>query len=148
MKKTHDTKAQLDKLNAEEEKLMPIITKVFLRTNKNKPIYSKELVQGIIERKIKLDIKRFSEARLRKIVNHMRVNAILPIISTSNGYYLSYEPEDILMMIRSLMSRANAITAAADGMMNILNNIRLIDQANKSQDLWDMVDDEIDKLKK
>lgn len=148
MRKLERTKAQLDNLSEEEHRLMPIITKVFLRTNKIKPIYSKELVKGIIERRDKLNIKRFSEARLRKIVNYMRVNAILPIISTSNGYYLSYEPEDILMMIKSLMARANAIYAAADGMMILLNNIRLIDEANKSQDLWDMVDTELDKFKK
>lgn len=149
MKNTQQTKkAQLDKMNEEDLRILPLLTKVLLRTNKNKPIFSNEIIQGFTERKKKYSIKSFGSARLRKIINYFRVNAILPVISTSNGYYLSYDEEDLMAMIKSLEGRAEAIQAAADGLRTILNNKKLIDKANQAEDLFDMIDKEYDLYKK
>jgi len=57
-----------------------------------------------------------TEPRLRKIVNHIRQNAILPVIATSKGYYTADCAEDVLSQIRSLQDRIDAIEAAKNGL--------------------------------
>jgi hypothetical protein len=57
-----------------------------------------------------------TEPRLRKIVNHIRQNAILPIIATSKGYFTADCVEDVLSQIQSLQDRIDAIKAAQDGL--------------------------------
>jgi hypothetical protein len=57
---------------------------------------------------------------LRKLVNHIRVKGILPIIATSQGYYVSYDKQDILDQINSLTQRANSILNSANGLRNFL----------------------------
>jgi len=57
-----------------------------------------------------------TEPRLRKIVNHIRQNAILPVIATSKGYYTADCVEDVLSQIQSLQDRIDAIKAAQDGL--------------------------------
>jgi hypothetical protein len=51
----------------------------------------------------------------------------LPVISTSNGYYVSYERDEIVAMVKSLRARAEAIFAASDGMAYILKQKDIID---------------------
>ena len=62
---------------------------------------------------------KFSEVRLRRIINYYRTNSILPVISTSNGYYVSYKEEDINLMTQSLTQRANSILSCAFGMQRM-----------------------------
>ena len=63
---------------------------------------------------------KITEPRLRKLVNHIRVKGILPIIATSQGYYVSYDKQDILDQINSLTQRANSIINSANGLRNYL----------------------------
>lgn len=60
------------------------------------------------------------EYRIRKICNHIRSNSLLPLISTSKGYYLSYDENDIFMQILSMKQRANAIMNAARWLYSFL----------------------------
>jgi hypothetical protein len=62
----------------------------------------------------------------------MRCNSLLPIISNSKGYYVSYNIEDIGEMIVSLTWRAEAIEAAATGLREIINQIRLEEKLDNS----------------
>jgi hypothetical protein len=87
------------------------------RTKKN-PVKAKEIVSGV-NNVYKLTTK-FSEVRLRKIINYYRVNSILPIISTSKGYYVSYDQNDINIMIKSLNQRANSILDCSAGLKKFL----------------------------
>lgn len=61
--------------------------------------------------------------RLRKYVNYLRSNALLPIIATSNGYSLSNSKEVIESQIRSLQQRANSINKASEGLQKYLLTI-------------------------
>ena len=63
---------------------------------------------------------KLTGARLRKIVNHLRSNGILPIIATQKGYYSSYDTETIQAQIRSLKERAAGIHSAAKGLSRFL----------------------------
>ena len=60
---------------------------------------------------------QFNGARLRKISNHLRRNSLLPLCGTKIGYYCTDDADEIAREIQSLRDRANAINAAADGLL-------------------------------
>lgn len=60
------------------------------------------------------DIKNTSN--LRKMVNVMRKQG-LPVISSSKGYKISNNKQEVLITIQQLQHRANSIFKAASGMM-------------------------------
>ena len=54
-------------------------------------------------------------ARVRKIVNHIRMKGIVKnLVATSVGYYIENDPEKIREYVNSLRARASAIMAVAD----------------------------------
>jgi len=122
----------LEKLNDEEIAFLPTLKRVLLKTNPKKPLYAKDIVRGVNKRREDgltnyCLTKPFTEARLRKMVNYFRCTATLPVISTSNGYYVSYERDEIIAMIKSLRARADAIYGASDGMDYILKQKEIVD---------------------
>jgi len=54
--------------------------------------------------------------RLRKCVNHLRRNGILPVIATKDGYYVTNNQKELADQIKSLNERAAGIMAAANGL--------------------------------
>ena len=130
----------LEKLNDEEINFLPTLKRVLLKTNPKKPLYAKDIVRGVNKRREDglsnyCLTKPFTEARLRKMVNYFRCTATLPVISTSNGYYVSYERDEIISMIKSLRARADAIYGASDGMDYILKQKDIVD-GNKEIDVF------------
>ena len=103
-------------LTDEEKKLLPLIIKGFQTKTKSNPITGKEIVEAIMAKKQQLGIKSFSEPRLRKLTNYIRSNGILPLIATSNGYYVSNDIAEINAQIESLMDRSMAIRNSAEGL--------------------------------
>ena len=126
-------KPQVTPLTTDEKILLPYLEKFLLRTNKTKPKFNDELTEELnrvverIKEETSIDIVKVNGIRLRKMINHMRCNSILPIISTSKGYYVSYELEDIGEMIISLNQRAESIEAAASGLRYIVAQKKLTD---------------------
>lgn len=110
-----------EELNDEERMLAKRLISAFSKRSKNNPVTATEIVSGV-NKNIKLT-QKFSDRRLRKIINHYRVHGILPIISTSKGYYVSYDENEIEGMVISLNQRANSILEACFGMQRILNQI-------------------------
>lgn len=55
-------------------------------------------------------------ARIRKIINHIRMTKCPNLIASSKGYYISTDKDEVLEYIVSLRARANAIQAVADRM--------------------------------
>jgi hypothetical protein len=105
----------------EEKKLVPILIKGFNTKTKDNPIKAPEIVQAINSKRESLGLKsNFSEVRLRKIVNFIRAEGILPLIATSNGYYCSTDKEEIKSQIESLTQRAEAIMSSANGLNKFL----------------------------
>ncbi len=105
-------------LNDEELMLANRLVSAFKKRTKDNPVTAPEIVSGV-NANVPLT-QKFSERRLRKIINYYRVQGILPIISTSKGYYVSYEVKDIEFMITSLSQRANSILEGCYGLQRII----------------------------
>lgn len=59
---------------------------------------------------------KINGVKLRKWVNFIRVNSLLPIIGTSNGYFITYKKDIIESQVKSLRERASSIRKAAYGL--------------------------------
>lgn len=106
-------------LNTKELAILPAVLKAFKQYTKNNPIKAPEIVKRYNANVVKGSI-RLTEPRLRKIVNHIRSFGLLPLIATSNGYYVCYEKEEIKLQITSLQERANSILNCAKGLESFL----------------------------
>lgn len=107
-------------MTEDEKKLVPLIIKGLSTKNKINPIKGADIVNAINENKIRYGIKLFSEPRLRKIINFIRSEGILPIMGTSNGYYITKDREELKSQIESLTQRAEAILTSANGLKKFL----------------------------
>jgi len=98
-------------LTEDEKKAIPYLVSGFKQRTADNPIKAPEIIAGMVK-----VIPNFSEPRLRKCVNYIRTNAILPLIATSRGYYCSNDTEVIKSQINSLEQRANSIARCAEGL--------------------------------
>lgn len=56
-------------------------------------------------------------ARIRKIINHIRINNLCPnVVASSKGYYVSNNAQEMQEYVQSLRQRAAAINAVADAL--------------------------------
>lgn len=100
-------------LTDDELELVPGIVEGFKRYTRENPIKSDEIVKRFNSKPHKV---KLTGARLRKICNHIRTGGLLPLIATSDGYYVSYDRNEVLKQIQSLEQRAHSIHKCADGM--------------------------------
>lgn len=98
-------------LTEEELGMVDTMVSGFNRYTKENPIKAPEIIRSMKSKGYKI-----TEPRLRKIVNHIRVNGIIPLIATSNGYFVTYDKEEIKKQVKSLKQRARSINEAARGM--------------------------------
>lgn len=104
-------------LSGAELQLLPGIIASFKRRTKNNPIKAPAIVEAINKQlQIQGHGVKFTETRLRKVVNYIRSAGIIPLIATSKGYYVSYDHDEIRRQVKSMYERANAILSAADSM--------------------------------
>lgn len=104
-------------LTAEEQKLIKPLILGFKNRGKENPIKSDEVVVAMNKLIEQYSLKiKMTGARLRKCCNYIRTNGLIPLIATSDGYYVSYEKEEIEKQIRSLYERAASIQKCADGL--------------------------------
>lgn len=108
-------------LSAEEMEILPLVVNGFRHYKKTNPIKAPLIVermnQFLTERGYKI---RLTQPRLRKIVNYIRTNSILPLIATSNGYFTTDCKLTIQEQIISLQERANSIERCAQGLKEFL----------------------------
>lgn len=57
-----------------------------------------------------------TDVKFRKFVNHIRSNAILPLLATSKGYTISYRNADVQAQINSLAEREAGLANARMGL--------------------------------
>lgn len=111
-----------EELDANDLQIIPIVIKSFGKYTKDNPIKAPEIVANFNLNREKIGYpKKMTEPKLRKICNHIRSNGLLPLIATSQGYYVSYDQKEVNDMIRSLRERANAINRSADGLTKFAN---------------------------
>lgn len=106
-------------LNDQEIKLANELIKHFKNKDRNNKVKASEVVRGV-NLYYNLSFK-FTEVRLRKIINYYRSNSILPIISDSEGYFVSYEKKDLEKVIKSLDQRSNSIKRSSEGLKKFLD---------------------------
>ena len=102
-------------------KLVPIVAKgLKFHKGKHNAVTSEHICKCLTAQGYKIN-----PARLRKVVNHIRVNNIVSnVVASSNGYWVSEDREEIKAHITSLISRARAIMAVGDALnkqVTILN---------------------------
>ena len=118
--------AQSEKLTADELNLVvPLIKLLKKNTDETCQLFEPQITKWFNDKKDRLGFKFvFTPIRLRKLVNHCRVNGLAPIMSSSNGYYYSTDQKNILAMAISLEERAKSIMAGATGLRNIALEIK------------------------
>jgi len=108
-------------LTDQELEILPIVIHGFRAYKKNNPIKAELIVkrmnQFLSDRGYKL---KLTQPRLRKLVNYIRSNSLLPLIATSQGYFTTDCKQTIQEQIKSLMERANSIDRCAQGLKNFL----------------------------
>jgi hypothetical protein len=107
-------------LTEDEKKLVPIIIKGLNTKTKDNPIKGADIVNAINENKDRYGIKVFNEPRLRKIINFIRSEGILPVMGTLNGYYCTKDRAELQSQIESLTQRAEAIMTSANGLKKFI----------------------------
>ena len=61
---------------------------------------------------------KLSGARVRKIVNYIRMSGMVPrLMATSKGYYVSNDREELLSYVESLRQREDAIAAVRNAIV-------------------------------
>jgi hypothetical protein len=99
-----------------EEKFINSIMEILFKYKKNNPIKSVQLVAIINHKFFKESDAKFTGVELRKYCNYIRSKSLLPIIATSNGYYVSYDKTEIALQIESLEQRSEAILNSVNGL--------------------------------
>jgi hypothetical protein len=103
-------------LTPEEKELTVSIMEILMKLKKNKPMKSVEIVERINKQFYKTSDVKFTGVKLRKFCNYIRSKSLLPIIATSNGYYISYDKNEIALQIESLEQRSEAILNSVNGL--------------------------------
>ena len=90
----------------ERDTLTPIVVRgLSMKFGKERAIKNSEICA-----KMRMAGYKIDNARLRKVINHIRVNALLPgVIATSEGYYIATTKTEMAEYIASLESRESAI---------------------------------------
>lgn len=108
-------------LTDQEMQLIPIVTKGFKNHSATNPIKEPDICESVNTYLEKNGYKiRMTGARLRKFVNYIRSNQLLPLIATSNGYFVSFEKEVIERQVKSLEQRCRSMQTSADGLKKFL----------------------------
>jgi hypothetical protein len=108
-------------LTSEEMEILPIVVHGFRNYKKANPIKSELIVTRLNEYLLVRGYKiKMTGVRLRKIVNYIRTNGIIPLIANSHGYFTSDCKETIQEQIKSLQERANSIERCAEGLKKFL----------------------------
>ena len=104
-------------LSPEELEWVELMVIGLRKYTSDKPIKAPDIVAGWNSKPGRI---RLTEVRLRKFCNHIRVNGILPVIATSNGYFVSWDKQVIQDQIISLEQRARSIQDSANGLKRFL----------------------------
>lgn len=108
----HGFSIETKPLTEVEKKLLPgIVRGLSTYIGSANAISNQEIIEKVFsKRKIKL-----SEARVRKIINHIRVNGLLPgLVANGCGYYITNNIIELREYDKSLAGREMAIHAVRD----------------------------------
>jgi two-component SAPR family response regulator len=110
-------------LTEDELRVLPYLVAGLERRTSSNPITSKDIVDALNRNLDKYGVSgkfKVTGARLRKMINYLRVKSVLCVIATSEGYFTTDDRDTIEKNVRSLEERAGAISAAAEGLKKFL----------------------------
>ena len=111
-----------NELNDKELEILPLVIHSFRKYDKDSPIKSADIVKKmniyLIQREYTI---KMTGARLRKMVNFIRSNSLLPLIATSRGYFTSKNKDTVEKQIKSLLERERSIENCANGLSKFLD---------------------------
>jgi hypothetical protein len=107
-------------LTERELKIIPFLIGGFSKRGIENPVKAPEIIKAM--NNFMLDGKpiRLTEPRLRKCVNYIRTNSLIPLMATSKGYFTTHDKVVIESQIRSLNERAASIKKCATGLGKFL----------------------------
>lgn len=102
----------------ERDTLLPVI----VRGLANKFGEARAITNTAITKAMRGAGYQLTEARLRKIINHIRITGMIRwLIATSKGYYIATSVDEMRQYIESLRGREDAIRAVRESMERQLN---------------------------
>lgn len=103
----------------ERDTLLPVICRgLSTKIGEKRAITNKSITKAMVSAGYVLN-----EARVRKIINHIRTHGMVKwLIATSKGYYIATRAEDVEKYIDSLRGREGAIRAVREAMEQQLSN--------------------------
>ncbi len=105
----------------EERTLLPIMVKCLNKhRGKERAISNRKMMEGLENGGYVVG----GSARIRKLINHIRVNGLVEcLMATNNGYYITEDPWEMKRYIESLQGREDAICAVKEAMQEQLNGM-------------------------
>lgn len=108
-------------LSADEMEILQLVIHGFRGYKKTNPIKAELIVKRMNVFLENNGYKiRLTQPRLRKLVNYIRSNSLIPLIATSQGYFTTDCKLTIQEQIKSLQERANSIERCAQGLKKFL----------------------------
>jgi len=108
-------------LTSEEMEILQLVIHGFRAYKKTNPIKAELIVKRMNVFLENNGYKiRLTQPRLRKLVNYIRSNSLIPLIATSQGYFTTDCKLTIQEQIKSLQERANSIERCAQGLNKFL----------------------------
>lgn len=104
-----------------EKSLLPVFIKGFARKHgKHDAVTNRQIVA-----RLKSAYPKITEVRVRKIINHIRKNNLIPgLVADSKGYYVTQDPEEVKRYIHSLAGRESEIRKVRECFYDYLNKLK------------------------
>lgn len=121
----------------EKDTLLPLLVEILShRVGADRAITNKTLVKHFRENGLKL-----SDARTRKLINHIRIHNLVPrLVASSKGYYITQSQDELEAFIMSLRGREEAIRAVRLAMEKQTSNDAFLmnypDYIDKERGIW------------
>lgn len=98
-------------LSEKELALVPVfVERLSLKVGKENAVTSQQIITGFANKKV--NPVKIGGARIRKIINYIRMNNLVPrLMATSAGYYVTNDKEELRSYVESLKGRESAIRA-------------------------------------
>ncbi len=106
-----------------EMKLVPLFIKGFsTKHGKANAVTNREIVEGLRGNGIII-----TESRVRKVINYVRnTNTVPGLVATSDGYYVTNDPQEVQQYIDSLDGRENEIRRIKEKFIDYKKTLNLI----------------------
>ena len=118
-------------LTDQELNMVSTVKKILeLHVGKNNPVISDKIMEDALHM---YQINLGTGARVRKLINYIRVTGLIPnLAASSRGYWIETDLNELRKYVRSLRERASAIRTVADRVQAHIEE-KVLENAGKQQ---------------